>query len=161
MSRTDRQIGVLIAERTLERRDSPHSTLVVSLGKPRRTKGTNDWECPFRIRGSGMRRVEYGRGVDAFQALTMALEGIRYYLDRSGMLLGWQGVFEDQTGFQRVIPLSEPAVTRRMERVVDREFLLGLKRLKQQHELKRRRGKVNASDRTAGGHSRSPRRERP
>jgi hypothetical protein len=147
MTRTGRQIGVVIAERTLERRDSPHRTVVVSLGKPRRTKGAKDWECPFRIRGSGMRRVEYGRGIDAFQALTMALEGIRYHFDRSGMRLGWQGVFEDQTGFQRVIPLSEPGVTRQMERVVDRELRRGLQRLKQQRELERRRGKVNPSER--------------
>ena len=111
MSRTRTQIGAVIAERSLQRRDSPRRTVVVSLGKPRRTKGTQDWECPFQIRGSGMRRVEYGRGIDAFQALTMALEGIRYFLDRSRMPLAWTGV-RDDTGFQRLIPLlPEPGVS--------------------------------------------------
>jgi hypothetical protein len=138
MSRTDPEIGLVIAERSLQRRDSPRRTVVVSLGKPRRTKSSQDWECPLHIRGLGMRRVQYARGVDAFQALTMALEGIRFFLDRSRKPLAWKGVLDD-TGFQRVMPLlPEPGGTRRMERLVDREMGRRLKRLKQRHG--RRRG---------------------
>ena len=157
MSRTPVQIGAVIAERRLHRRDSPRRTVVVSLGKPRRTKATQDWECPFQIRGSGMRRVEYGRGIDAFQALTMALEGIRYFLDRSRMPLAWTGVIGD-TGFQRVIPLlPEPGGTRRMERLVDREMRLRLKELKRRHARRRRRVEVSRSGRRPNRHQRSPR----
>ena len=80
-NRSSVSLGTVIAERRLTPRDAPRRSVVVSLGTPRQTKHSDDWECPFRIRGAGMRRVEYGFGVDAFQALTMALEGIRYCRD--------------------------------------------------------------------------------
>ena len=129
------KIRGVIAERSLRRRGSPRQAVVVSLGRPRRTSGTQDWECVFQIRGAGTRLVEYGRGIDAFQALTMALEGIRNFLDRSRMPLAWPGVLDDHTGFQRVIPLlPEPGGTRRMERLVDRELRQRLDRLKRRHE---------------------------
>ena len=32
-----------------------------------------DWECPFRIHGAGISRVEFGYGIDSMQALTTAL----------------------------------------------------------------------------------------
>jgi hypothetical protein len=73
MSRSSRSFGTVIAERRLHRRGALRRSVVVSLGKPRKTKGFDDWECPFRISGAGIRRVEDSRGVDAFQALTMAL----------------------------------------------------------------------------------------
>ena len=84
--------------------DAPGRSIIVSLGKPRKAKGADDWKCPFRIDGTGIRKVEYGYGVDAFQALTMALEGIRYFLDRLDTPLVWGGIFKDHSGFQRVIP---------------------------------------------------------
>lgn len=144
MNRTSNRIGVVIAERSLQRRDSPRRMVVVSLGKPRRTKGSQDWECPFQLRGLGARRVEYAYGADGFQALTMALEGIRYFLDRSRVPLVWKGVLEDGTGFQRVIPLlPEPGDTRRLERLVDREARLRLERLKRRHEARGRGVKAN------------------
>ena len=120
MGRTNGQIGSLVAERSLSQRDSPRRTVVVSLGKPRKVKGAQDWVCPFLIRGAGMRRLEYAYGLDAFQSLTMALEGIRHILDRSRLPLVWRGVLKDHSGFQRVIPLMpEASGTRRMERLVD------------------------------------------
>lgn len=133
MRQTSRGLGVVIAERRLHRRDSPRRVVVVSLGRPRRTKGSQDWECPFETRGGGVgsRRVECAYGVDAFQALTNALEGIRYFLDQSGVALGWTGVLDDDTGFQRLIPLlPERGGTRRLERLVDREAKLRVQRLK-------------------------------
>jgi hypothetical protein len=75
--------GAVIAERRLNSRDAPRHSIVVSLGKARKTKGSDDWQCPFRIAGTGIRKVEYGYGVDAFQALMLALEGIRYFLDET------------------------------------------------------------------------------
>jgi hypothetical protein len=118
--------GEVIARRRLNPVGAPGRSVVVSLGKPREARGADHWECPFRISGSGIRRREYGRGVDAFQALTMALEGIRYFLDRLDTPLVWGDVFDDHSGFQRIIPLlPEPGGIargmRRMERVVDRE----------------------------------------
>ena len=126
MSRHTVPFGPVIAERRLNPRGAPRRSVVVSLGRPRRTKGSDDWECPFRIAGAGKRRVEYGFGVDAFQALTMALEGIRHIVDRSDPPLVWSDTLDDHSGFQRVIPLlAEPSgaarSTARVERAVDRE----------------------------------------
>jgi hypothetical protein len=69
MSRpTVHPFGPVIAERRLNPRVAPRRSVVVSLGTPRKTKGSDDWECPFRISGAGMRRVEYGFGVDGSEA---------------------------------------------------------------------------------------------
>ncbi len=87
-----------------------------------------------------MSRVEYGRGIDAFQALTTALEGIRYFLDRSSTPVVWAGVLDDQTGFQRLIPLlPKRGDTKRMERVVDQEAIRQLKELQRRHRAARGR----------------------
>ena len=140
MSRRDHPFGTVIAERCLQQRGAPRRTVVVSLGKPRKMKRSEDWECPFRISGAGMSRVEYGCGIDAFQALTMALEGIRYFLDRSSTPLVWAGVLDDHTGFQRVIPLlPERGGTQRIERVVDQETRRRLKELQRRHRAARSR----------------------
>jgi len=60
MSGTKPKIGNIIGVRRLVFRDAPRKTLVVTLGKPRRMKGHQDWECPFRIKGAGVARLEFG-----------------------------------------------------------------------------------------------------
>ena len=76
--------------------------------------------APFRIKGAGVARLEYGFGVDALQALTTALDGIRVMLDEIGRPLAWSGVLPDHTGFQRMIPMLPP-ISARLERLVDGE----------------------------------------
>src|SRR5882672_7544667 len=74
--------------------------VTVMLGKPR--KATRHWECPFRITGLRVPRVQHGYGVDAIQALANALEGVRVTLERSRTRLSW---FEpDDAGFERTVP---------------------------------------------------------
>jgi hypothetical protein len=85
-------------------------------------KGGKDWECPFRIEGVGRRAVQYGYGVDAFQALTTALEGIRVTLERSGKRLSWIGGHRGDSGFERPVPSALGLeVSRRLNRMIDRE----------------------------------------
>ena len=140
ISRRDIPFGTVIAERRLHRRGAPGRTVVVSIGKPRKTKGSDDWECPFRFTGGGIRHLAYGRGVDAFQALTTALAGIRDFVDRSDAPLVWSGVLDDQSGFQRLVPLlPERRVTQRMERAIDREARRWLQELKRRHRAAQRR----------------------
>ena len=149
--------GTPIAERRLNPRGAPRRSVVVSLGKPRKTKGADDWQCPFRIKGAGIHKVEYGFGVDAFQALTMALEGIRYFLDRMDTPLVWGGMFEDHSGFQRFIPslpefpkkrerdgtptgpLAVARYTRHIERVVDEEAVRWGQEMQRRHFAAKRR----------------------
>ena len=150
MPRKRVSFGPVIAERRLHPRGAPRRSVVVAIGRPRQTKGSNDgdWECPFRIAGAGIRQVEYGRGIDAFQALTMALEGIRHFLDRLDTPLVWGGVSEDDSGFQRVIPLlPERGGTMRLERMVDREILARLQKLERRHRAAQRRRTTAAASR--------------
>src|SRR5918996_6387450 len=127
---TKPKIGNVIGERHLEFRNAPRKKLVVTLGKPRRTKGRQDWECPFRIKGADMTCLEFGYGVDALQALTSALEGIRVVLDEIGRPLAWSGVLPDHTGFHRNIPIGAgPELSARLERLVDRELNRHLRQL--------------------------------
>jgi hypothetical protein len=103
-------------------------------------KGHQDWECPFRIRGLGSARLEFGYGVDALQALTTALEGIRALLDEVGKPIAWSGVLPDHTGFQRMIPLIDGAdISARLERLVDRELTRHVRQMERRQRKHRRR----------------------
>lgn len=115
-----RPFGPIIAVRQLSGAGSRKVT--VSLGKPRRMKRGEDWECPFRIRGLGGSAVQYGYGVDAIQALTTALEGIRVTLERSGKRLSWIGGNPGDSGFERPVPSALGVdFSRRLNRIIDRE----------------------------------------
>lgn len=65
------------------------------------------WECPFVLDEPGQPEVvQTGCGVDAFQALVQAQEGIRVALARRGRKLCWLGGEPGFTGFTRSIPIS-------------------------------------------------------
>ena len=126
------RIGTIIAERRLVVRDGG-GEVRVAIGVPRRDRNGFDWACPFRVHGAGVSRVERGYGVDAMQALTTALEGIRVVLDETGLALGWNlgagAVFDGETGFTRSVPIAlGGGFSRRMERLLDRELRRDLQR---------------------------------
>ena len=113
----------------------------MTLGTPEKGQG-EDWQCAFRIKGSGVNRLEFGYGVDALQALTTALEGIRAVLEEIGQPLGLRGVLPDHTGFQRMIPLAAGAeISARLDRLVERELDRHLRQLKRRREWRVRRKK--------------------
>jgi hypothetical protein len=141
--------GDVIGRRRLHITGAPRQIVTVSLGKPRPTPGTPDWECPFRIRGAGINRVDYGYGVDGIQAMSTALEGIRYALDNSGKSLSYYGV--DGTFFQKWIPFwGDAALTKRLERMVEREIRREVKRLEQRYK-KREAARREAARRPVKG----------
>jgi hypothetical protein len=126
--------GTVIAERTLLHRDDPRRVVKVSIGAPRPRRGRIDeWECPFRITGAGVRRLEYGIGLDAMQALIDALAGIRHVLDQTGVPAVWPTPDAPDTGFPKSIPIMRGALTTRLERLVDRELEKDLDRLQRRH----------------------------
>jgi hypothetical protein len=150
------KFGPVIAERRLLVDGARAKTLKVSLGTPR-PYDDDEWECPFRIKGSGIDTVEYGRGVDSMQALVTALDGIRAMLDETGLSLSWQDALPDHTGFQRAIPvLFGAAFAKRLERLVDREIKLYVQNLKR---TRRQRPATRGARRAAP--LRSPRSRRP
>ena len=127
--------GTVIAERRLVDRDSPRRRVTVSIGCPRPDPvGGGDWECPFRITGAGLRRLEYGRGVDAMQAMITAFDFIRVLLAETGLPLVFPNRHGVDTGFPYSIPNAfGPAFTTRLERMVEREMARELKRLESRH----------------------------
>ena len=132
-----RRFGTILAERGLVEQDSGRSVRV-SLGVPRAGTGGAEWECPFRIRSAGVSDVEFGRGLDSMQALTTALDGIRLELERKFGALSWEGVFPHHSGFQRTLPLTlDPAFSRRLDRLIDRELASRLRKLKQSSRKRR------------------------
>ena len=65
-------IGTVIAERTLDL--TPDAKVVVRIGKPRKFRGGGDYFCPFEIRWPDRSRIARAGGVDAVQALDLALK---------------------------------------------------------------------------------------
>jgi hypothetical protein len=93
------EMGHVIAIRKLFLVDNPTADIVVKLGKPQPTPGENDWFCTTQIVGIGNERIDATYGIDAFQALQLAMKWIGSTLSRlnelSGNKLRWEG---DETG---------------------------------------------------------------
>ena len=91
----------------------------VTLGVPRREG--RDWACSFRISGLGERVVDDAYGVDAIQAVQVALDGIRAALEGTGQTFSWLGL-RGETGFPRFVPHSLGLeFAERINRFMDRE----------------------------------------
>lgn len=82
-----------------------------------------DWVCPYQIKGLGRSRVEVAHGLDALQALMMALEAIRLRLEQNGLQLhvaggrGWRrGV-----SARRVPTFFGPEGAAKTSQLIDRE----------------------------------------
>jgi hypothetical protein len=84
-------LGLLIARRILAEQDVAENKIVVSIGLPMpdRLSKHGGWECPFLIEGVGESRVQRAFGVDAMQALILAIQGIRVGLEQTGRKLFW------------------------------------------------------------------------
>lgn len=88
-----RSVGTVIATRVLVL--SKRKKISVVIGKPRKFRNGMDYYCPLQITGMGDEQVKYSGGVDAVQALQLALEhiGTRLYSSeeaRTGRL-SWDG----------------------------------------------------------------------
>lgn len=69
--------------------------------------GTDHWECPYALVETGQEVVpQSGFGIDAFQALMYAQEGIRVGLAKTGRILTWINFEPGFTGFTRIIPIT-------------------------------------------------------
>lgn len=98
------QLGAVIAERQLERRDAQgvEHEVKVLIGQPQPdpTPG-GDWYCPFQILGLADDNVKAAFGVDAVQALTLCLQMIgaqlAHYRNIQGQKLTW--LDQDSLGF--------------------------------------------------------------
>lgn len=137
-SKATPRLAPVVAVRRLRVRGS-RRTVLVRLGKPRRAG--RDWRAPFQIRGAGSSEILYGYGVDAMQALSNALEGIRVTLAKSGKHLTWVGGQRGDTGFPRVVPdIGSPQLRQRIEQLIDREVERFVRMLERKHRRRHRQG---------------------
>lgn len=80
-----RDVGEVIATRVyeIERPDGGVAEVTLSLGRPRPVPDEEDWFCPYRFAGEGGARISCAFGVDALQALVLALNMIAIELHAS------------------------------------------------------------------------------
>jgi len=76
-------VGEVIATRELELMSAGEAPQMVqvTMGKPHQLPEHTDYYCPYEVKGSGFRKVRYACGIDAFQALQLALQAISVELE--------------------------------------------------------------------------------
>jgi hypothetical protein len=79
--------------------------VLVRIGKPTKVSG-GDWKCAFHISNIGMKKIQFAHGIDGFQAMEMAIEGSRIFLERTGKKFSWDGSEEGVTSLPRYVPDS-------------------------------------------------------
>lgn len=110
-----------IAERTLTVDGDPGRTVVVTIYAPT-PDPSSGWRCEFEIHGAWSAR-ERGRGLDSFQAMVNAIQGVRKFLDDSGMSFSWEGGEPGDHGVPRVIlNIFGLRLTRELEDEVQRRL---------------------------------------
>ena len=96
-------IGEVIAVRRLFLVDEPNREILIKMGLPQKTPGEEDFYCPFQITGIDDARPQAIIGIDAFQAMQLAMRyiGARLALlnRNNGGRLRWEGDEQGDFGF--------------------------------------------------------------
>jgi hypothetical protein len=73
------------------------------LGKPKQLPDHSDYYCSYQIKGAGDEKVRYSCGIDAFQALQLAIRTLGVELEVLNKDLGgkleWEGDEKGWLGF--------------------------------------------------------------
>lgn len=93
-----------ICSRALTPEPSDGGDVFAEIGVPEQV-ATGDWRCGFWIRGIDT-APEFAFGVDALQALALAIEGLRAALERSGSVYTWKGGDHADHGVPPIVPTS-------------------------------------------------------
>lgn len=111
-----------IATRPLTSDDPAQPQAEVRLGVPEFV-ATYEWRCAYQVDlGPGKDAVRHAYGVDAFQALTLALVGIRVHLETSGFTFTYEGGEPGDHGLPSFIPqFYGLEFAQRMEQLVTEE----------------------------------------
>lgn len=114
-------LGPILVERVLRCASASEQRLSIRFGLPRESD-VIDWVCPYQIDGLGRSNVELAHGVDALQALLMAIEAVRVQLDSSNVVCHWEGGEEGDHGIPRTIPsYFGIGFSSRISRLIDEE----------------------------------------
>jgi len=99
-----------VRELSLSEGGTDHRVVLVKLGMPRQLPDSTCYFVPFQITGVGSEKIRYEAGVDAFQAIQLAMQTLGVYLNKinqdvSGGLT-WEGGDVGDLGFPSP-PVSE------------------------------------------------------
>ena len=109
-----------IAERTL-REGTGRKRVTVRLAKPYEAVAS-EWVSHVEMQRGRTRTTLDVRGADAFQPLILALQAIRYELDKLEQPITWEGGEPGEAGFPLYITdLFGQELTRRLETIVAAE----------------------------------------
>jgi hypothetical protein len=88
-------VGQIVATRKLYLIGEEDKEISVLIGKPKKLPRSSDYYCPFQIRGIRSGKVYYAAGIDAIQAIQLAMKmiGALLYTSREGKKnkLRWEG----------------------------------------------------------------------
>jgi len=97
-----KKIKEVIATRKLYSADRS-KRVIVKIGKPEKFPDSSDYYCPYQIIGLGNEKARYAAGVDAVQALQLALKmiGADLYTSKEARIgsLVWEGGCKGELGF--------------------------------------------------------------
>ena len=125
----------IVAERQLQIVGT--GNIVTVLLRSPRPHPEGDWECSFTISGLATPVSDSAYGVDAMQALMLALEGIRLALEAAPETFSWEGE-EGDAGFPRFIPkFFGPEFSAHVGRLLDTELLRFSEQLEQRYNQNR------------------------
>jgi len=73
------------------------------MGKPQQFPDAQDYYCPYQIKGVGTEKIRWSGGIDAFQAIELALKMIgadlKSLVHRGGHKLSWVADKDGGLGF--------------------------------------------------------------
>lgn len=110
-----------IATRVLKLQENPQQQIEVQLAEPEQVSEL-EWRCAYRVPFQKTDPTYYAYGVDSFQALLMALTGIRAHLDAKKETFLWLSEEPGDHGFPKWIPqIFGVGFSQKLEQMVDAE----------------------------------------
>lgn len=117
----------VVAKRTFELRNGRR--LIAKIHRPYRIR-TREWAAPFTVTGLPGEYRSRALGADGLQALLLAAQALRSWLERSGMKFSWLGGEVGHTGIPRTIAdVFGLAFSRHAEELVTRESTAHVRRV--------------------------------
>lgn len=94
-----------VATRAFSVEGDPGREVAVTIGRPI-PEPAGDWICSFSIEGLPSAGNGTAHGIDALDALMMAMDGARKALVATGLTLRWKGGEPGDMGIPRLMPMS-------------------------------------------------------
>jgi hypothetical protein len=121
----------VVAEREFPLRGPAERVVSVRIGVPEPdAQHPGTFRCPFQVTGLSDDSVQHAYGVDSFQALNLALVGVRHFIKTNATVLaafheGFSLTWEDSS-WEVALPVWVPAhdadQLRRLERFLETDF---------------------------------------